>query len=136
MLATVYALAVAENKGELARLVAELLDARSMTQARLAKDSGLSESHISRIIKGDHLPAPDKLGAMAEALSVDPVMLHRAYASSVGLRLEEVKVANGDIAAVMADWPNATPEARKAALAAAKAVLDAFGRGGSQEGHA
>jgi hypothetical protein len=87
----------------------------------------VSESHISRILKGEHLPAPDKLAPLADALDVDVVMLHRAYAASLGLRLEGVKILNSGIAAVMADWPDATPDARVAALAAARAVLESFG---------
>jgi transcriptional regulator with XRE-family HTH domain len=118
---------VTENKGELARLIAELLDARGMSQVGLARAAGVSESHISRILKGEHLPAPDKLAPLADALDVDVVMLHRAYAASLGLRLEGVKILNSGIAAVMADWPDATPDARVAALAAARAVLESFG---------
>lgn len=121
-----YAPSVDQNKGELARLIGELIEARGLSQVGLARAAGVSESHISRILKGEHLPAPDKLTPLARALDVDVVILHRAYAASLGLRLEGAKILNSGVAAVMADWPDATPEARVAALAAARAVLEAF----------
>ena len=126
MMVSAYASAVEPNKGELARLISELLSSRGMSQVQLARAADVSESHVSRILKGEHLPAPEKLAPLADALGVDPAMLHRAYAASLGLRLEGAEVLNSGVAAVMADWPDATPEAREAALAAARAVLEAF----------
>jgi len=128
-----YASLMDKNRGELARLVGELLRARGMSQVELARAAGISESHVSRILKGEHFPAPEKLGALAEALGVPEEMMHRAYAVSIGLRLEGVKVLNGGVATIIADWPDSSPEARAAALAAAQAVIESFGSRESPE---
>jgi transcriptional regulator with XRE-family HTH domain len=133
MMTTPYPSPVDQNKGELARLIGELLASRGMSQVQLARDAGVSESHVSRILSGEYLPAPDKLTPLAEALGVDVVMIHRAYAASLGLRLEGVQILNEGMAAVMADWPDAPPEVRVAALSAARAVLEAFGNPESQK---
>ena len=127
MIRTVYALPVDKIRGELARLIDELLDSRGMSQVQLARAAGISESHVSRILKGEHFPAPEKLGALADALGVSEETMHRAYAVSIGLRLEGVEVTSGGLAAIMADWPGASAETRAAALAAARAVLEALG---------
>ena len=107
---------------ELAELLHELLTARKMSQVQLARAVGVSESHISRILTGDHNPSPGKLDLLAQALNVEPGILHRAYARTVGLRLETSEIVEGDLSAVIALWPSATPEQRRAT----RAVLEHF----------
>ena len=47
-------------------------------QAALAKDSGVEQSVLSRVLSGRAMPSPQTLLGLARALSVDPIdMLHR-----------------------------------------------------------
>ena len=50
-----------------------------MTQAQLAKKSGLPQSHISRLETGQHSPSHKTLGKIAKSLGVDEGVLDPSY---------------------------------------------------------
>jgi transcriptional regulator with XRE-family HTH domain len=96
-----------------------------MSQVELARAVGISESHVSRILKGQgDLPAPALLDPFARALRMEPAVLHRAYAVSVGLRFDVETIEDGGLSEVVAIWPDMSEADREALLAAAVAFAE------------
>jgi DNA-binding XRE family transcriptional regulator len=56
-------------------------DEAGMTQEMLAKNSGLPQSHISRLEAGIHAPTNKTIEKIAEALNIDPSKLDLLYDS-------------------------------------------------------
>lgn len=113
------------DKGRLAEVLSDRVRVVGISQAELARQAGISESHVSRILsgKGD-LPSPGLLDALARVLRMEPSVLHRAYAESVGLRLEVETIEDGKLSEVIALWPDASEQDRTAFLAALRAFVD------------
>lgn len=120
---------VAADQDFLARYIKELLNARRMSQADLARQTDYSESQISRILKGrGEFPSPDKLDAIAEALNVEPVLLHRAYGTSIGLRFDtpEVEGEDDEMSVLRVTPSNLPPEVQAAQQIVLQALIDAY----------
>lgn len=96
---------------ELGRLVRELREARNLTQASLGEGAGISGAQVSRIESGDGT-TPGTLDSLAEALGVDPQMLHMAYAIDKGYRLADFPTDDATYKAIFADLADLTPEGR------------------------
>ncbi len=57
-----------QTKSYLAENVSDLLDSRGWTQKQLADATGENQMMISRIVRGEHIPAASVLARIAEAL--------------------------------------------------------------------
>lgn len=53
-------------------LLQRAAESRGLTQAEIARRSGLSTGLIARYWKGDHVPSVDRLGRLAAAIGCDP----------------------------------------------------------------
>ena len=57
---------------------------KGLTLMQVAKPAGVSEGYICDLEKGRRIPAYETLDKLATALSVEPMLLHQAYAKEVG----------------------------------------------------
>lgn len=69
-------------KEEFARRLNTLMREKGWRQADFARASGLTRNSISVYLRGDSLPSPDSLRALAKALEVDPDHLLPNYKES------------------------------------------------------
>ena len=53
----------------------ELMEAFDITQSDISKRTGIQNSAISMYVNGTRVPRQDKIGAIADAYSVDPAWL-------------------------------------------------------------
>ncbi|MGP0069317.1 MAG: helix-turn-helix domain-containing protein [Isosphaeraceae bacterium] len=58
-----------------AAMLAHLIEARGISQARLAADTGLSESTVSQLVRGSRPPGRRQIQILARYFDVDPVLL-------------------------------------------------------------
>lgn len=57
----------------------ELMTRRGVTYTELAQESGVSRTHVYKILNGKTSPTGDVMAKLASALGVDPVALMRPY---------------------------------------------------------
>ena len=65
------------SKEEFVSFIKEELIKRSWSNAELAKRSGISQAHISRVLNGNYLPGIDLLKSFSHALNIPEEQLFR-----------------------------------------------------------
>ena len=85
--ALVYAALVAtvdpdELRARISGRLRELMLRRKVTYTSLAKEAGVSRTHVYKILNGQTSPTGDVLAKLARALAVDPVAFLRPYRKS------------------------------------------------------
>lgn len=63
---------VPRSRDPLGVALAELLELRGMLQSELARRAGISQAHVSRLIRGENGASPAAIRRLAQALEVEP----------------------------------------------------------------
>ncbi len=103
--------------------VRRLRRAMRLTQSELGEAAGVTQSYISDIEKGEHVPEPDKIDALADQLKIPRYRL-RALAGYTGM---DDPMPDDREAELVGAYRRADEEQREQVLRAVRALLGSSG---------